>query len=73
MFYDSFRFEKLKLNKLKVSRNIEAESKIFPFKHFHDSPKRVFYFRVVRESVFSFFLSSLLANEQILIKQKSFR
>ena len=78
MFSDSFRFEKLKLNELKVSRNAETESKNFPFKHFHDSPKRVFYFRVVREFVFSFFSSSLLvnyflpANEQILKKPKSF-
>ena len=80
MFSDSFRFEKLKLNELKVSRNVETESKNFPFKHFHDSPKRVFSFFGLSVSLFCFFFSSSLhanhfqpANEQILIKQKSFR
>jgi hypothetical protein len=63
MFSDSFKVEKLRLNELNVSRKAEIESKIFPFKHFHDSPKRVFYFRVVREFVFLFvFSSGLLAN-----------
>jgi len=56
MFYDSFRFEKLKLNELKVSRNVEAESKIFPFKHFHDSPKRVFLFFGLSVSLFFLFV-----------------
>ena len=84
MFSDSFKVEKVKLNELKVSRNAETESKNFPFKHFHDSPKRVFSFFGLSVSLFFFlffflFSSSLyvnrflLANEQIQIKQKSFR
>ena len=64
MFSDSFKVEKVKLNELKVSRNAETESKNFPFKHFHDSPKRVFSFFGLSVSCFSFFVfsSSLFAN-----------
>ena len=40
MFSDSFRFEKLKLNELKVSRNVETESKNFPFKHFQPAKEQ---------------------------------
>ena len=72
MFSDSFKVEKLKLNELNVSRKAEIESKIFPFKHFHDSPKRVFYFRVVREFVFLFvFSSSLFVNHFQSAKEQS--
>ena len=58
----------------------ENEVDFFSFKHFHDSPKRVFSFFGLSVSLFCFFFSSSLhanhfqpANEQILIKQKSFR
>ena len=72
MFSDSFKVEKLKLNELNVSRKAEIESKIFPFKHFHDSPKRVFNFRVVREFVFLFvFSSSLFVNHFQSAKEQS--
>jgi hypothetical protein len=56
MFFVSFEVEKLKIKELKVSRKAETESKNFSFKHFHDSPKRFFYFRVVSEFVFHFCL-----------------
>ena len=64
MFSDSFKVEKLKLNELNVSRKAEIESKIFPFKHFHDSPKRVFSFFGLSVSLYFFFVfsSSLFAN-----------
>ena len=81
MFSDSFELEKLKLNELKVSRKAETKSKNFPFKHFHDSPKRVFSFFGLSVSLYFFFVfsSSLFANyfqpasEQIPKNPKSIR